>query len=257
MADYRLVVLELSCQGLWAQALVNGAAVIQVDDGTQQVIQTKANPWVIEGANQLQARLGWPRNANGLGQGASYRLRAFEIEHGDAQAIPQPLAEYHWDPANTPLDAPGLEAVFEQTIAPQQTHGRWAWQDAVAYTPADRSQIEATVGQLREQLVNKDLPAVSLAHAVKHEEMARALDVPVASMADDFREGLELVFAASDFSVGPLDPAALVLEPGADGRLVDIYGPQGEAPLRLTADGEQIGVRLTVSQLERGWTIVR
>lgn len=257
MTDYKIIVLEVACGGLWAETLLNGAPVVRVVDGARKMIQAKGNPWVVEGPNWLQARLGFPQGQDSVGAGAEFRLLAFEIEHGDPAAVRDVLTSYEWDAEDQPIEEPGLQLVLERQIAPTQTHGRWAWEDAAPYRDGDRPAVEALVQQVHQALSNRDLATMQGLMALKHEELARGLDVSAAELEQDSAEGLQTAFTEDDWLVAPLDPTLLVLEPTAGGRLVNVYGPQMSAPVRASVFQEALDVKMTVSHLAQGWTIVR
>lgn len=257
MAPYKIIVIEVATAGLWSEALLNGVPVVRIRDGAQRVIQAKGNPWVIEGVNWLQVRLGFPAEQDGVGAGAELDVAAFEIEHGNPAAVPAPLATWSWDPDELPIEEPGLHMALERQIAPQQTHGRWRWEDAEPFDAADRPAVEALARQLHEALERRDVAEVNRLMAIKHDELGRGLDVPPAELEQDSAAGLQAAFAADDWRLEPLGAERLVLEPTASGRLVNVFGPEGGAPIRATVFDEPLDVKMTVSHLADGWSIVR
>lgn len=257
MASYQVVVLELITKDVWAEVWLNGTPALRFPTGEQVRIQQKANPWIVEGPNWIQARLGYPREQDGLGPKPTYEFRVFEVEWGNPDGERKILAIFDWDPEGHPIEEPGLRMVYEQQFSPEQTHGRWSWEDATPYQDGDRPKIESLAGDLHQAFARQDVPTITGMMTTKLSELGRGLDLPAAEMTQNTGEALEAGFEQDDWVLGPFDPAELVVEPTAGGKLVNVFGPDGGPPVRATMSGEVVEVGMTVSHLAQGWTIVR
>ncbi|MBI4951188.1 MAG: hypothetical protein HY908_04085 [Myxococcales bacterium] len=263
---YALVVLQLSSQDLALEAYLNGVRVAQKLEGKPRIGQTKLNPWVVEGGNRLELFVGVPAEHEGLAADARCELTLFEVPWGERDAVPSPHAHFVWQRGPEPpprvtkdwaLGAPQEASVFRAVVSPRQTHGRWAWQDGRPFDKSDRTEVRALCMRVSDALVRRDADAMAELFAVKEAELARALDVPAADLAARSRAALEGSFADPSFGVTRAPPRRLLFLPRAGGRLLEVRGDDGGPPVAVSAFGATVPVDLTLSHLERGWTIVR
>ncbi|MCC6522965.1 MAG: hypothetical protein IT373_09910 [Polyangiaceae bacterium] len=262
MSEYTVYNLEVQASGLVVEVELGGARVYFEGRGGQRFTQKKLNPWLLDGQNVLEARLGAPEAQAGGRRAAAaeryFRTRLIRLRAG--QDWPEPedeLFTYEWNPAKAPLPDEGMVTVLEHELALGPVHGRWAWQDARPYTDADRPDVLALVGAVHQALAARELEGVLARFAVQNDEVARALGGTKAELAGDLREFLASLFASEDWRMAPLAPETLGLVPSAGGKLVEVVGPDGGAPLVGRGGEGELELGLTVSRLAAGWTIVR
>ncbi len=256
MTPYLIYALEVQCSGLAVEVLLNGAPVYAEPWGATRFTQMKLNPWIVDGPNQLEVRLGPPPGQK-VESGAGFKTLVIKGEHGKEPGPDANIVAFQWSDAEQPLAPEGMTAVYARPVPIDEGHGRWAWQDATPFTEADRDDIAALVLALHGALAARDAGTVTAYVRVKTEEYARALDVPAAELDADLRETLENRFKADDWQMDPIDPAALELRPSTDGRLVKVTDAGQRPPLRGQGEGQPYAMELTVSKLAHGWTVVR
>jgi hypothetical protein len=256
VTPYLIYALEVQCTGLRVEVLLNGASVYGEPLGAARFSQMKLNPWIVEGRNPIEVRLGPPPGGK-VDSGAELKMQVLKAEHGKELAPDASLLSFVWSEAEQPLEKEGLTPVFEAPVPIAEGHGRWAWEDATPFADGDRPDVEALVFALHAALAARDEATVVAYLGVKTEEYARALDVPAAELESDLRATLREHFAAPDWHMDPVDPAQLALEPSAGGKLVTVTEAGGRAPLRGEGDGKKYTLDLTVSRLAHGFTIVR
>lgn len=258
---YLIYVLEVECSDAVADVRLNGASVLSEPLGASRFLQTKLNPYLIPGGNEIEVVLGRPPPPPHHlplpppAPAPSFRLRAFRAEWG-VEGPDEDLGAFTYagDPA---LPEAGRVTVARLPFDAGAAHGRWAFQDARPFDPADRPEIERLVGAAHGALAARDASTFQGLTKTKREELALALDTPAAELAADERAYLQSYFGAPDWDLAPLDPAALVLTPTAGGRLVQVTDAAGRPPLRGTGAGRPLAVSVTVSRLPDGYRIVR
>lgn len=263
MSAYRLIVLEVESAGLAAELRLNGATVFEENAGGARFLQTKLNPWVVEGANELEVLLGPPppagdaeARAPAVAPPKTFSLRCFATEWGVA-GPDDALADFRFDEGEHPLPSRGRAVVAALPFSLDAAHGRWAWQDARPFAAGDEGDALAVVLEAHRALDARDAAALEVLMKAKMAELSRALDVPAAELEADQRAYLAPFFSAPDYRVAPLDPRAVRLLPGAGGRLVRVTDAAGGPPLRASGGGRRLALDLTLSRLADGFRIVR
>jgi hypothetical protein len=255
---YLIYVLEVESADAVADVRLNGASVFSEPLGAARFLQTKLNPYLVPGDNEIDVVLGRPPPPppGALPKPApSFRLRAFRAEWG-VEGPDEELGAFTY--ANEPpLPDQGRVTVAKLPFDAGAAHGRWAFQDARPFDPADRPEIERLLGAAHGALVARDASSFLALTKTKRQELAEALDTPASELMSDERAYLQSYFNAPDWDVAPLDPAALVLTPTAGGRLVQVTDAAGRPPLRGTGAGRPLAVSVTVSHLKDGYHIVR
>lgn len=260
MGTYIIVAAEFRSEGVAFEILMNGALAMTDRDAIVGHHFVKLNPWIIEGENTLSVRLALPDGATAPGGNAAFELRVVQGEHGQPPGPEGLLLEFFWSPALSPPLGPDFMDVFAGGPRPGQSHGRWSWEDATPFTPAERPDVESLVTKLHAALERRDVVAASALFEIHDAEMDRALDLPPGSHAAVFRAQLNGVFSAPDFRMEPLDAERLVLTPRSGGRLVDVRGPSGAPAVRGSGSGGPIELAFAVSRVAGGprmFSIVR
>ncbi len=172
---------------------------------------------------------------------------------------PRDLAAWAWDPEHDPL-LPGRS--FEAGpwfFTAESPTGRWAWEQAPPYQPSgeDPAEIRVLVDELWRAVSFLDVDAVVHLTRDKTRELAVALGVNAAELELDQASYLSSLFTAPGWMIAPLEQEAIVLEPAARGRLVDVRTVDGEAPIR-GGDGRRFFIiRPMVAKVEGRWRVVR
>ena len=73
MGTYLIYALEVQCQGLLVQVLLNGAPVFEEPSAGYRFTQLKVNPYVVDGPNQLEVLAGPPPGQE-VGEGAQLKV---------------------------------------------------------------------------------------------------------------------------------------------------------------------------------------
>ncbi|MBW2454688.1 MAG: hypothetical protein JRI68_09260 [Deltaproteobacteria bacterium] len=256
MGTYLIYAHEVQCEALVVQVLLNGVAIFEEPTGSYRFSQSKLNPWIVDGPNQLEVLAGPPPGEE-VGKDAQLKVSVIKAPHGKHPGPEAEVVAFEWNEGDHPLLPDQLTRVHEGPVPVDEGHGRWAWQDAAAYSPGDDGAIAGLVMHAAQTLAARDLTGYVGLLAVMNEEMSRALDVPAAELLNDVSAALGELFAADDWRVDPVDPARLRYSPTAGGQLVRVTDDLGNSPLRGTGGGQTFETALTVSHLTQGWTIVR
>ncbi len=256
MGTYLIYALEVQCEGLLVQVLLNGVAVFDEPLGGNRFTQLKVNPTIVAGENQLEVLAG-PRPGQEVAKDALLQVGIIKGPHGQRPGPDARVVDFQWNEGDQPLSPDQLTPVFQGLVPVDEGHGRWAWQDATPYAPADDGAIATLVTQAAQTLAAGDLPGYLGMLAVMHEEMSRALDIPIGELKSDLSTALGELLSADDWHVDPVDPSRLRYAPTAGGRLVRVTDDLGKAPLRGAGGGQTFETDLTVSKLGQSWTIVR
>ncbi len=256
MGTYLIYALEVQCNGLLVQVLLNGVAVFEEAAAGFRFTQLKLNPWIVDGPNQLEVLTGPPPGQE-LGKDAELKLLVIKGPHGQEPGPDADVVSFTWNEADAPLESDQIVRVLDSPVPVDEGHGRWAWQDASPYAQGDEGDMAALVQQAGQVLASRDSAGYLALLALKTEEMSRALNVPAAELQKDISDVLRERFAADDWQVEPVDPAALRYAPTAGGRLVRITDDLGRPPLRGMGGGQAFETSMTVSHLAQGWTVVR
>jgi hypothetical protein len=173
--------------------------------------------------------------------------------------LPHDLAAWAWDPEHDPL-LPGRS--FEAGpwfFSAESRAGRWSWEQAPPYRPSseDPAEIRVLVEKLWRAVSFLDVDAVVHLTREKTRELAVALGVNAAELESDQAGYLSSLFASPGWMIAPLEQEAIVLEPAAAGRLVDVRTVDGEAPIR-GGDGKRFFIiRPMVAKVKGRWRVVR
>ncbi len=181
---------------------------------------------------------------------------------GIASGAPAPAREltgFVWDPGRDPL-VPGR--VFETGplfFAAECPAGRWAWEQAPLFRPAgeDPAEIRVLVEKLWKAVWFRDVEAVVHLTREKTRDLARALGVNAGELEADQAQYLTSLFTAPGWDVAPWEPEAILLEPAARRRLVDVRTVDGEAPIRGSDGRRSFIIRPMVAKIEGRWRVVR
>jgi hypothetical protein len=173
--------------------------------------------------------------------------------------LPHDLAAWAWDPQHDPL-LPGRS--FEAGpwfFSAESRAGRWSWEQASPYRPSseDPAEIRVLVEKLWRAVSFLDVDVVVHLTREKTRELAVALGVNAGELESDQAGYLSSLFTSPGWMVAPLEQEAIVLEPAAAGRLVDVRTVDGEAPIR-GGDGKRFFIiRPMVAKVEGRWRVVR
>jgi hypothetical protein len=254
MAEYAYVVQVMST-ALRVEVLFNDWLAFRKTVARGSICEAKLNPWMLEGDNRLEVRLGlWP-NADPADRLCLVRL--YKAEHGKMAVDDDALCFFRWVPGLAPLEDEGLTTVFTHQLTMRKAFGRWGWEGATPYMPKDRPEIEATTVALHQSLARRNITALVDTLRLKHEEMSRALGLSFDDQIAKQEGYLRDFFAATDWHMLPLEADKLIVESGAKGRLVHVYGPDGEEPLVGQGGGEVFALHLTLSRMRGTWEVVR
>ncbi len=262
MATILLFVLEVQYQGVQVEVSLNGIQVFTNDREEGGIAQVKLNPWIVEGDNQLRVLIGRGREITTDTETTVTPMFKFRIIKGEHDREPGEeglLADYEWQPDESPLNFGIMATVWEQDIDIDSAFGRWSWQDSPKGTLSvqDRDAILALVSETHDALANRDVDRLSQLMEMKTDEMSRALGISSQTMEDGQRRFWNFLFENPAWFVEPVNFDSLTLIPQSEGCLVVVKDTQGEPPLRGFTQGRTVAFNLIVSCIERRWRIVR
>lgn len=260
-----LYVLQVESARVRARVQFNSFEVYFEGSGSRRIVQTKVNPYVIAGENRVRVSLGPELDDEG---NPRPRVGAFELmlivgEHGKDPGPEAVRMRWQWPQVGVdmPLEQAAVTPVWEQAfeVSERDSFGRWAWQDAPAdkLTDADLDDITAVVRLMHTAFANRDAAALEMVLRHKHDELSRALDVPLEEIELGFRDYLVDLFKDPDGQMEPFYPEDLLLSPVAGGRVVQVTDLGGDPPIQGTWNGEGFAYRITMSRIDGGWTIIR
>ncbi len=256
-------VLSVECEGLVARVTLNGVEVFAEWEGASRVTQTKVDAMVVEGANALEVQLTPMTDDEGrpLAVDRLFRLELVRGVHGEDPGDAGRVARWAWDEGRAPVEPGVLTGVWARQfiVTDEQSHGRWAWQDApsAAALPIDPAELVAVVRAVHDALSARDVAAVEGLTTLKSEELARALGVDLAEVLEGQREMWSENFADPAWRVEPFDPAAIAAVPMVDGRLVKLTDPYGAPPVKGSTSERPVGFAITVTRVNGLWVIAR
>lgn len=161
---------------------------------------------------------------------------------GDSYEITsEPLHDVRWRPAEGKGDMVVPHRVSVPfTAPPGQTAPVWTRATPVQ-ADAMRELAAAALTELRDLLQQRDLAGFQARMQLRNEDMARAypLSGNARERAAQDAESLEETLADPDLRFPEIDPAGLILRSFADGRILDVRGPDGQPPLRAQASGKE------------------
>lgn len=258
-----IYVLDVACEGLVAQVTLNGVDVFNEWEGRARQAQSKLNPYVFEGSNNLELALTPMTDDEGEALPIEHAITVKLIagEHGSEPGPQGVVATFRWDEAAMPVTPGELTGVWGRqfTVPAERAFGRWVWQDAPATPPGedDARALVALAGEVHAAMVGRDVAAMLELTALKSTELARALDVPVAEIEDGQRELFGELFGAPGWRVAPFDPSQLAAVPCAGGRMVRVTDPFGGPALAAATDDRPFAFGFLATRYGGRWTIVR
>jgi hypothetical protein len=253
MMPLLMFVLEIQSEGVRTKAVLNDIQVYERVSGKSGMAQAKLDPWIIEGSNRIQVFA-----ALAVGGGGTPRL-GLSLLVGPHGRQPAKSAESKWDPAGKPLQKDRFTLVWEHEFTPERAFGRWAWQDAApSNLPADdRAGIVALVEEVRGAVQKGNAARLRELFRLRDSEMARALDIPEAEMSEEMNAMFQALCQAPDRKIEPIDPGALVMTPGAGGRIIAVQTAGGGPPVKVSMGEGEMDLPMSVSRIGGRWTIVR
>ena len=258
-----IYVLDVACEGLVAQVTLNGVDVFNEWEGRARQFQSKLNPYVVDGSNNLELALTPMTDDEGraLEVPRAITVKLIAGEHGADPGPQGVIATFRWDEATMPV-APGeLTGVWGRqfTVIAERAFGRWVWQDAPDTPPgeADARALVALAEQVHAAMVARDVDAMIALTTLKSYELARALDVPASEIDEGQRELFQELFSDPTWRVAPFDPSELAAVPCAGGRMVRVTDPTGGPPLVAATDERPFAFGFLATRHSGRWTIVR
>lgn len=271
-----LHILEVRTRGLAVEARLNDIPVFTEPVGRGRLFQLKCEPYLVTGENELRVRLRLPggslvdEESRDLEEAkAPYcrarvvRLHPEAIAAADAPsteaAPPREMAAWAWDPEQHPLQPGRAFEAGPWFFAAESPGGRWSWEQATPYQPAgeDPAEIRVLVEKLWKAVSFLDVDAVVHLTREKTRELAVALGVNAGELELDQASYLSSLFTSPGWGIAPLEQEAIVLEPAARGRLVEVRTVDGEAPIRGSDGKRSFIIRPMVAKIEGGWRVVR
>lgn len=258
-SGYKIVYAELRAQKVAYRLVLNGGVGAFDVTGQEHLAGCKLNPLLVEdGPNVLELLVAPPLGRDGIDGSARIDLRVLEGEHGIDIDDARLLLEHSWTQDETPSGSLDYQCVCQLEVPTQVSHGRWAWQDAVPYSPADRPIVDALIGQIHQGFAKGSYDLLAALCKTRDEEVARALDVDPKELDEAAREIAAEWFSDPGWQMLPYDPGDVRLYPRAGGRLVEVTDSAGRPPLCGLVGGQEVRPPFTVSNLQKaGWAVVR
>ena len=258
-----IYVLDVACEGLVAQLTLNGIDVFNEWEGRARQVQAKLNPYIVEGANNLELSLTPMTDDEGKALPVPHAIvvKILAGEHGKDPGAGGMVATFRWDEAAMPVPAGELTGIWGRqfSVPAERAYGRWVWQDAPDTAPgeADARALVSLAGEVHAALASRDVERMIELTSLKSAELALALDVPVAEIDEGQRELFGELFAAPSWRVAPFDPAQLAAVPCAGGRMVRVTDAFGGPPLVAGTDLRPFAFGFLATRYSGHWTIVR
>jgi hypothetical protein len=261
MSSSFLYVIEIESDPLNFQILLNDVPVKQSFEGRSLTSQTNINPWIVEGTNVLEIRLGLPSSGapeTQAGNSSSFQLKLLGGEHG---TVPEPeatIVKYTWNAAAQPLGK-SIVTVFTEEFQAEISFGRWRWQDSppAPFMESDKQEILQLIRKFYRALTDKDVSALAELLKFNSEEMSRALDIEEEMLIMGQNEFFSSLFKSEDWRVDPMEESALVFEPVAGGRLVKVTQAGGQPLMRGQSGDDQYAISFMVGRVAGAWNILR
>jgi len=263
MSEHLLYVLQVECTGVVSRVLLNGVDVFADWEGAARIVQSKVNPYIVEGPNALEVMVTAMTDDDGVALPVERMLRVSLLRgpHGVDPGPAGRLAGYTWDEGQTPVEPGVLTGVWGRqfTVTAEQAFGPWVWQQAPALVPQpdDAAALVALAETVHAAISRRDVGALTQLTQLRDAELARALDIPEeefrAEQADSWAEW----FAAADFVLDAFDPTALAAVPQARGRLVRVTDAYGGPPIQGGAGERRFAFAFAACPQEGHWVIAR
>lgn len=258
MAEHLINAFEVSNDQVSFEIYLNDGRLMRVLDEPDGTWMQKGNALLVQGDNELKVAVRPAAGQPEIDPRAMIELKIFEGPFGIHPGEDGKVHEFTWSQAANPVRASDFKVIHQKTFASRAAQTRWSWEDAVPYTSADKTAILDIVTALHATLVARDYDAFAALNVVRDTELAQALDVKLTSLIKSDRLLLDSLMQQDDWAVEPLDLNALDVHDRAQGRLVEVTGPNKAGPIIAGAAGEQVEMPLTFSNLpDIGWTITR
>ena len=256
-----LYVIEIESHLLNFQILLNDIPVKQALDGRSVNSETNVNPWIVEGTNVVEIRLGLPSDSAPGAEAdnsGSFQFRLIGDEHGREPVPGSTLIEYHCDAAAQPLGEP-LSTVIIKEFQAERSFGRWRWQDSPPgpLTESDKQEIVQLIRKIHRTLSDKDVSSLNGLLKFNSEEMSRAMDIEEEMLVMGQSEFFSSLFESDGWQIEPLEESALVFEPVAGGRLVKVTQAGGQPLLRGKSSDGQYASSFMFGRVAGAWHILR
>ena len=249
-------VLHVLSAGLHVEVTLNDWRPYRKTVAELRTFEHALDPWLLEGHNVLEASLG-PLPEEAGAEGPYFKVILCRRMPKHPPDVDDAMVFFRWTADEHPLEKEGLTPVFRHEFFMREAFGRWAWEDARPYMPQDRLDVQAVVVMLHQAMARGNVAAMMAALRLKQEEMSRAFALSLDRHMEGQEQGFRALFSAPDWQMASLDPSKLIIESSAGGRLVHVYHPDGEEPLRGRGSGGTYALGLTLSRIGGHWEVVR
>jgi len=271
-----LFVLEIQIQSLQARVLINNIEVFVSDTGAPRTLQTKINHWLVKGNNRVQVILAplpeeeaeeqrgeaaeQEQQEQETGSGREmFKLQIVRGIHGTEPGPDNGIARFEWNADENPLNPEERTKVFSQEFVVSDNIGPWAWETAqrIQSGEKEKTEIRYFVDELHRAFAAKRNDIIMRRLALKNEEMAVALGVPVERIMTGQRTHLDSYFRDPEWAMEPLKMEEIDIRSQADGRIFIIKGPNGEPPLKGSSGERSFAFEMAISNIDDQWIIIR
>lgn len=249
----RLLVLRLETSGIEAEALMNGVPLLRVGQ-QRRVALAAVHEYALVGANQLELSVRPPPPAGApaalpaeLSDGATWvRLQLLLPRTGSGvhTEVSRTLGQLEWAPAEGEVMA--FPAQLDGTVELPIAFPRWRWLDApvlAAAGAAPAGKVDAALEALKAPLAawlqeitlglaRGDAAPLLQACRLRLEELAIAYQQPVEEVQQRWGQQIQSLHVAEPLKPMIHTSATLGLRAVAQGRLIEVLGPDGEPALR-------------------------
>ncbi len=255
-------------EGFRTRVLLNRWPVYRNSDMYWCSVGTKLGPWLVSGENELEVQLVLPNterdkedeNWNATDVGQDFRISLYEpappMDEPDPD-LQQPLFVYQWTDDEAPLNPEGPTRVCRHRFQAPAAFRGWQWEKARAYCEADQSDVIAMVEHFYAALQGGEVPALLQMLKMRTHEMATVGEVAEDHLALEQGMCFYMIARGDGWKLRPLKKDELLVEPHADGRLVEVTARDGVTPIVSTSDSMDFGFDLILSHLDGQWTFVR
>ena len=260
MMNILFFVLELQCQGLSVNVMLNDIVMFSDPHCTDKTTQVNVNPWIIKGDNHLQVQLGLPIEVKTSHNNRASQMFELRLASGVRGKEPGPedrRAEYILNTTDKNFKINELKTVWQKNFEVSPAFGRWAWQDAIPYSEAEHQAVMSLLNQIHSALSNKNSKKLRSILDLKNKEMSRSMGVDSAMMLSGQDSFFTSYFNNPDWKIEPLDPSKLRFIPEASGRLIKVTDLNGNPPLRGAAGERPFLMEIIVSNINGTWHIIR
>ena len=257
----RYYIAEVKCDFMVVQVTLNGWPIARHAGDGPSFIGKKLNPWLVEGDNTIEVSLASPV-AGEPDPRATFYIQVYVVDDGKEMTDDDVLFVYRWSAIESPLPLrgePTPKVVFSHTMRVGSAFGRFGWEDATPFQPADRADVLQLVDEVHAAFSRKDVTALMALLRIKNEEIARAIGSTTAKMEqqttmlwnDHYFGGSD-----NDFELAPHAHDDIRLVPWSSGRLVEVQHASWPHPIIGRSD-YRFAFDLTVSKIANTWRVVR